>query len=493
MTALAGSRTTGSALRRGSGLLLTVLVGAQFMISLDATIVNVALPSIKQDLGMGQTSLGWVVNGYALAFGGLLLLGARLGDVFGRRRMLFVGTVVFALSSLWCGLAGGPGQLVAARALQGVGAALMSPVAMAIVIATMDGQARNRALGLWGAMSGLAGGLGMLCGGLLSQLSWRWNFLVNVPISVVLLTVAVGSVPESKVPRNGRPDVLGALLSTAGLSLLVFAVVRTRETSWTAPSTLLMLACSAALLAGFAGWERRAADPVVPLRILRSRTVSVGNAVTALTGGVGQVTYYFVTLYVQQALGYRPLTSGLVFLPISAAIFLTSTRASALIRAIGLRRALVAGLALSAASLLWLSRAPADGHYAADILVPSVLWGLGWGLAQATSFIAPARGVRPDLAGVASGLIATTYRIGGAICLAAMITTAAARTAHVTPAGATAGVAALASGFRVAFLGGAALALLGLLLALLLPRLEPPEPAPVAASRAGDAQDQPAR
>jgi EmrB/QacA subfamily drug resistance transporter len=455
---------TEAAGRQGRGLFVGVLIGVQFMVSLDATIVNVALPSVQQDLGMTPASLGWVVNAYALSFGGLLLLGARLGDTLGRRRVLVAGATVFALSSLWCGLAAGPGQLLAARAVQGCGAALMSPVAMAIVIATLDGRERHRVLGLWGAMSGLAGGLGMLAGGVLGLFSWRWNFLVNVPICAVLVPLALRRVPESRVARVGRPDVLGALLSATGLALLVFAVVRTREVGWGTPATLVPLALAAALLTAFVLWQRRAFDPIVPLRIFRLRTVSVGNAVTALTGGAGQVTYFFITLYAQQVLDFASLASGLVFLPISAAIFLTSTRASGLIQLMGLRHSLMAGLALSAVSLVWLARTPPDGSYAADLLIPSVLWGLGWGLAQAASFITPARGVDAELAGTASGLIATTYRVGGAACLAVMITIAAGRAGE----GSTTVLPAPAMGH--ALLGGAVVCLLGLLLTALLPR-----------------------
>ncbi|GAB0104103.1 DHA2 family efflux MFS transporter permease subunit [Nocardia sp. JMUB6875] len=415
---------------RRAGLVMVVLVGAQFMISMDATIVNVALPSIRDQLGFSDVTLSWVVNGYALPFGGLLLLGARLGDRLGAQRVFRWGTVIFALSSLWCGLAAGPTALVLARAAQGVGAAIMSPVAMTLLLAQFDGPARHRALGWWGAMSGLAGGLGMLLGGVLTSASWRWNFLINVPIGVVILLLSRYT-GDRRLPAVGRADVLGALLSTTGLLLVAYAVISTERLGWTDWSTSGLLGVALLLLAGFTLWEARVRDPLVPLRIFGFRSVSAGNTVIALVGAIGQITYFTVTLYLQQVLDYTPLQSGAVFLPISVTLFVVSTAVPRLIRRLGLAGALGGGLVIAAVGLIWLAAHPPQGSYARDVLGPTVIWAVGWGIAQAASFVAGAQGVEADLAGVASGLIATTYRLGGAIGLAAMITLAASHTEHL--------------------------------------------------------------
>ncbi|NUT96942.1 MAG: MFS transporter [Saccharothrix sp.] len=449
-------------------LILTALIGAQFMISMDATIVNVALPSIKEQLGFAQADLGWVVNAYALPFGGLLLLGARLGDALGTKKVFVAGTVLFSLASLWCGLADSAAALVAARALQGVGAATMSPVAMTMLVAAFDGRARHRALGWWGAMSGLAGGLGMLVGGLLSTASWRWNFLVAVPVGVLVLVLS-RHLDQHRVPRVGRPDVLGAVLSTTGLLLVAYAVVGTERDGWAAWSTSGLLGVALLLLAGFVLWQRRAADPLVPLRIFGNRNVSAGNAVIALTGAIGQITYFMLTLYLQQVLGYGPLASGAVFLPISAVLLLVSTRTAWLIKLVGLRGTLAFGLGVTAVGSLWMSTVPAEGDYLTDIAGPSVVWAFGWGIAQASSFIAGAQGVGADLAGVASGLIATTYRLGGAIGLAVVVTAAAVRTESGGGS-----VDALTGGHQLAFLVAAGFAAVAAALCALL---QPQSPA----------------
>ncbi|GAB2445412.1 MFS transporter [Nocardia tengchongensis] len=469
--------TTVAPTRAGrTGLVMLVLVGAQFMISMDATIVNVALPSIRDQLGFSDVALSWVVNGYALPFGGLLLLGARLGDRLGAQRVFRWGTVVFAVSSLWCGLATGPIDLVAARAVQGVGAALMSPVAMTLLVARFDGPARHRALGWWGAMSGLAGGLGMLLGGALTTVSWRWNFLINVPIGIAILLLSRYT-GDRRLPAVGRPDVLGALLSTTGLLLVAYAVISTERLGWTDWSTSGLLGVALLLLAGFTVWEARVRDPLVPLRIFGFRSVSAGNTVIALVGAIGQITYFTVTLYLQQVLDYSPLRSGAVFLPISVTLFVVSTAVPRLIARFGLAAALGGGLAVAAAGLIWLAAHPPQGSYLRDVLAPTVIWAAGWGIAQAASFVAGAQGVEAELAGVASGLIATTYRLGGAIGLASMITLAAARTEHLRPT--TSAAHALAGGITAAWWAGAGCALVATAVTLLLRR-----PAPIPADAA---------
>ncbi|MTE16390.1 MFS transporter [Nocardia aurantiaca] len=464
---------------RRAQLVMAVLIGAQFMISMDATIVNVALPSIREQLGFSDVTLSWVVNGYALPFGGLLLLGARLGDRLGAQRVFRSGTVLFAAASLWCGLAGGPMELVLARAAQGVGAAVMSPVAMTLLVAQFDGPARHRALGWWGAMSGLAGGIGMLLGGALTTASWRWNFFINVPIAVVILLLSRRYTGDRRIPAVGRPDVLGALLSTTGLLLVAYAVISTERLGWTTWSTSGLLGAALLLLACFTLWEARVRDPLVPLRVFTFRSVSAGNTVIALVGAIGQITYFTVTLYLQQVLGYTPLQSGAVFLPISVTLFVVSTAVPRLIDRLGLAGALGGGLVIAAGGLVWLAAHPPQGSYARDVLGPTVIWAVGWGIAQAASFVAGAHGVESDLAGVASGLIATTYRLGGAIGLAAMITLAAARTEHLGAAESQ--TRALAGGITYAWWAGAGCGLVAAAVAVLLRR---PAPAPAESTSA---------
>jgi len=469
-------RTGPPAATRATGLVAAVLVGAQFMISMDATIVNVALPVIHHRLGFSDAGLGWVVNAYALPFGGLLLLGARLGDTFGARRMFRIGVVVFTLASLWCGLAGGAGQLVAARAVQGVGAAIMSPVAMTLLIAGFDGSHRHRVLGWWGAMSGLAGGIGMLAGGLLTTVSWRWNFLVNVPAGLLVLW-ASRYVADRSAIRSGRADVAGAVVSTVALLLLAYAVVGTEHHGWASWHSSGLLALALALLVVFVRWEARHPDPLVPLRIFDNRSVPVGNMVIALTGAVGQIMYFTLTLYLQQVLGYSPVQSGAVFVPISIALFVVSTATARLVRRFGLRTGLVAGLVLSGGALAWLAAAPPGPDHLVSVLAPTLVWAIGWGAAQAMSFVAGARDVDGDLAGVASGLVATTYRLGGAIGLATMVTVAAGHTATLSAA--LPSPAAVAGGLVWAWWGGCALAGLAAALAAALPSAARPHRPPL--------------
>ncbi|WP_433567086.1 MFS transporter [Nocardia sp. CA-151230] len=459
---------------RRAGPVMVVLVGAQFMISMDATIVNVALPSIRQQLGFSDVTLSWVVNGYALPFGGLLLLGARLGDRLGAQRVFRWGTVIFAAASLWCGVASGPIELVAARAAQGVGAAIMSPVAMTLLVAQFDGPAQHRALGWWGAMSGLAGGIGMLLGGALTTVSWRWNFFINVPIGVVILLLSRFT-GDRRLPAVGRPDVLGALLSTTGLMLVAYAVIGTERLGWADWSTTGLLGVALLVLAGFTAWETRVRDPLVPLRIFGFRSVSAGNTVIALVGAIGQITYFTVTLYLQQVLDYTPLQSGAVFLPISVSLFVVSTAVPRLIRGLGLAWSLGGGLMIAAGGLIWLAAHPPHGSYTRDVLGPTVLWAVGWGIAQAASFVAGAQGVESDLAGVASGLIATTYRLGGAIGLASMITLAATRTEQLRATESQA--RALAGGITSAWWAAAGCALVAAAVTVLLRRRAPADSA----------------
>lgn len=446
-------------------LLLTVLVGAQFMISMDATIVNVALPSVSVGLGISQLDLGWVVNAYALAFGGLLLVGSRAGDRFGRRRMFLIGTAVFTLGSLACGVASNESILIAARALQGVGAAVMSPVAMSLILVAFNGRERHRALGLWSSMSGVAGSVGMLLGGLLAMLSWRWNFWVNIPAGLAILLLGRRVLVESQQPAAGPPDLLGALLGTSGIGLMVYGVVAAERVGWTSWQSGGLIVVAAILLGAFLAVQVRAADPLVPLTIFRNRHVAVGNAVTALVGGGGQVFYFVLTLYLQRVLGFSPLSSGLVFLPVGIGIAATSLPAARLIRALGIRTVLSGGLVFMIVGLSWLAQASTGTQYLTGIAVPTLIWGVGFGLAQSGAFIAGAQNVGPESAGVASGLIATTYRIGGAVGLAAMASLATFRSGTGGPPDQS----ALAAGYSWALLGAGAFAILGAALTFLLP------------------------
>ncbi|MEW2016024.1 MFS transporter [Rhodococcus sp. NPDC076796] len=451
--------------KQATALVTLILVGSQFMVSMDATIVNVALPSMQDSLGLSGSALPWVVNAYALPFGGLLLLGARLGDYIGRRRVFIAGTLLFTVASLACGLASTPIELIAARGVQGVGAAAMSPVAMAILVAEFEGAQRNRVLGLWGAMSGLAGGVGMVAGGLLTSASWRWNFLVNVPVGVAVLAGSA-LLPPGRPRTIGRPDVIGAMLAAVGLSTIAYGVAIAGESGWTSYSTLGSLGSGAVVVALFTLWQRRAETPLVHLGIFRNRAVSIGIVIVAITGALGQVTYFTYTIYLQREHGFDPVAAGFAFLPISIILFAASTRVQMLIAKVGLRRSLSAGLMLSAVGLLWSTRIGSDESFASEFLGPSILWSLGWGIAQATSFIAAAQGTSSAESGTVSGLISTTYRLGGAIGLAAILSVAAA-SSTVLQSGGTGGD--LLDGLRAAWWAGAGLAFIGALLSYALP------------------------
>lgn len=451
--------------KQATALVTSILVGSQFMVSMDATIVNVALPSMQDSLGLSGSALPWVVNAYALPFGGLLLLGARVGDYIGRRRVFIAGTLLFTLASLACGLASTPVELIAARGVQGVGAAAMSPVAMAILVAEFEGSQRNRVLGLWGAMSGLAGGVGMVAGGLLTSASWRWNFLVNVPVGIAVL-VGSALLPAGRSRTVGRPDVIGAMLAAVGLSTIAYGVAIAGDSGWTTFSTLVFLGSGAMVVALFTLWQRRAEAPLVDLGIFRNRSVSIGIVIVAITGALGQVTYFTYTIYLQREHGFDPVTAGFAFLPISIILFAASTRVQMLIAKVGLRQSLGAGLMLSAVGLLWSTRIGSDDSFASAFLGPSILWSLGWGIAQATSFIAGAQGTSSAESGTVSGLISTTYRLGGAIGLAAILSIAAA-SSTVLQSGGTGGD--LLDGLRAAWWAGSGLAFIGALLSCALP------------------------
>jgi EmrB/QacA subfamily drug resistance transporter len=455
---------------------LILLCFAQFIVVLDASIVNVALPSIGEALDFSQSDLAWVVNAYVLTFGGFLLLGGRLADLLGRRRVFVSGLLLVAAASLAAGFASTEGQLIAARAAQGLGAAIISPSALSIVDNTFsDGTERNKALGAWGAISGAAGAAGVLLGGILTDgPGWEWVLWINVPVALVAAALAPRLILESRSESATRQfDTAGAVSVTAGLSLLVYAIVDANDAGWGSTQTIGLLALSAALIAAFIAIELRSQAPLVPFRIFRLRTLTGANAVGLLVGGSLFSMFFFMTLYMQEVLGYSPIEAGLSYLPLSLMVIVAAGVAAQLVTRVGFKPVLAIGMALIAAALLWFSQVSVDGGFATDILGPSLLAAVGLGFAFVTTTIAAVSGVREQESGLASGLINTSQQIGGALGLAVLATIANSRTDDVlaSASGARPDVTnALNDGFQAAFVGGAAIALLGLVLTLVLIR-----------------------
>ncbi|HEX2233023.1 MAG TPA: MFS transporter [Thermoleophilaceae bacterium] len=454
---------------------LILLCFAQFIVVLDASIVNVALPSIGEALSFSQDNLAWVVNAYVLTFGGFLLLGGRLADLLGRRRVFIGGLLLVAAASLAAGFAANEGQLIAARAAQGLGAAIISPSALSIVTNTFrDGGERNKALGAWGAVAGAGGAAGVLLGGILTDgPGWEWVLWINVPVALVVAALAPRLILESRSESATRHfDTAGAVSVTAGLSVLVYALVDASEAGWGSTQTLGLLALSAALIATNAAIELRSHAPLVPFRIFRLRTLTGANTVGLLVGGSLFSMFFFITLYMQQVLGYSPIDAGLSYLPLAVMIIVASGVASQLVTRVGFKPVLAAGMAIIAAALLWFSQVSVGGGYVSDILGPSLLAAVGLGFAFVTTTIAAVSGIREQESGLASGLINTSQQIGGALGLAVLATIANSRTGDVV-AGAGGGADptnALNEGFQSAFLGGAGIAALGLVLTLVLIR-----------------------
>jgi EmrB/QacA subfamily drug resistance transporter len=443
----------------------------QFVIVIDASIVNVALPSIGAHLHFSRTNLSWVVNAYTLTFGGFLLLGGRLADLLGRRRMFMTGLVLFSLASLGGGLAQSEAWLIVARAIQGLGAAIVSPAALSIVTNTFaEGAERNRALGVWGAVAGAGGAAGVLLGGILtSGLSWRWVLFVNVPIGIVAAMLAPRLLHESRAEDGTEGfDVPGAVTVTAGLALLVYAVVDAVNVGWGSTTTLLRLAGAAILLAGFIAIELRQRHPLVPFSIFRLRTLRGADIVGLLIGMSLFSMFFFISLYLQDVLHFSPIKAGLSYLPLSIAIILSAGGASQLVTRVGFKPTLIAGLLFIAAGLLWFSRVRAPGgSFTADVLGPSLLAAIGLGFAFVPVTIAAVTGIEPQEAGLASGLINTSQQVGGALGLAILATVANSRTQSLLHAGTHSSVA-LTKGFDRAFLVGAGFALVGAVLTALL-------------------------
>ena len=412
---------------------LAVLVAAQFMVVLDVAIVNVALPSIKTDLHFSEQSLQWVITAYAIMFGGFLLLGGRMADLLGRRRLFIAGVALFTVSSLLAGFAWSSGSLITFRATQGLGGALLAPAALSILTTTFaEGRERNVALGVWGAVSGSGAAAGVLLGGFLtSSLAWSWIFFINVPVGVALVAVSPFLLRESRAELGHRTfDFAGAFTVTSGLMLLVYAMTRATEIGWGTAETIGLLAGSVALILAFVAIELRSKAPLLPMRIFRLRSLAGANVTSFLVGTALFSQFFLGTLYMQQVLHYSALKTGVAYLPLTLTIIALAGVAQALVTRVGVRRVLPVGLVLAAGSLVLLAQLPADGHYFWDVFPAFVISAIGLAFTFIPLTIAALMGVQESDAGVASGLLNTTQQIGGAIGLAAASTIATTFTGH---------------------------------------------------------------
>jgi EmrB/QacA subfamily drug resistance transporter len=474
-------------------LLLACL--AQFMVILDVSVVNVALPSIRNGLHFSEADLQWVVNAYTVTFAGFLLLGGRAADLLGRRRVFVGGLLLFALASLVGGLAQSQTWLIAARAAQGLGGAIIAPASLSILTTTFpEGPARNQAVGIWGAMGGAGGAAGVLLGGVLTDLlSWRWILFINVPIGIGAALAAQHYITAYREERrSGNFDLMGAVTGTAGLSLLVLGIVRTDALGWDSPEVIGLLGAGLVLIGTFVAIEGRFAKaPLMPLRIYASRTLTAANLVILLVGAASFAMWFFMSLYLQQVEGYSPLKAGLTFLPMTLCIVAGSTFASRAVTRFGAKRLLIIGMVLQAVGLLWFTDISAGGSYLTELLVPSLLVSIGIGLAFVPATIAAVAGVESHEAGLASGLVNTSRLVGGALGLAILAALATSRTdSQLRAAGANpslhAAHAALTSGFELAFLVAAAFAAAGALSSVFgLPRVSARRAAAHAAVEAG--------
>ena len=460
-------------------LALMVLCFGVLMIVLDATIVNVALPSIRDDLGFSQTSLAWVVNAYLLTFGGFLLLGGRLGDLFGQRRLFLIGITFFTLASLACGIANTQGLLVAARALQGFGGAVVSAVGLSLVMSLFTEQdERAKAMGVYGFVAAGGGTIGVLLGGLLTdKLNWHWIFLVNLPVGIAVFALCLVLVPAARgQAAEGRLDVAGAISVTAALMLAVYAIVNGNGTGWTSAQTLGLLGAAVVLLAVFVAIEARVRAPLVPLGIFRLRNLTTANGIGILSAAAMFAAFFFSTLYLQLVLGYSPLQVGLAFLPQSLIMAACSLGLSArLVMRFGIKPPMITGLLLMTLALLLFARAPVDGSFVTDLLPSMILLGLGAGIGFNPIFLAAMSDVPQEESGLASGVVNTAFMMGGALGLAVLASLAASRTDSLLASG-NGQLDALTGGYHVAFLVGAIFALGATVLgaALLRVRMQAP-------------------
>jgi EmrB/QacA subfamily drug resistance transporter len=457
-------------------LALYMLCAGELMIVLDTTIVNVALPSIQADLGFGETALVWVVNAYMLTYGGFLLLGGRLGDLYGQRRLFLFGTLLFTAASVVCGLAGSQWLLVCARAVQGLGGAVVSAIALSLIMNIFSEAAeRAQAMGIYGFVCAGGGSLGVLLGGLLtSALSWHWIFLVNVPVGAAVCIACLRLIPpDGRAASAQRLDVWGAITVTASLVLAVYAIVNGNEAGWTSAQTLALLAAAAVLFALFLGIEARVAHPLMPLRLFRIRSVASANVVGVLWAAAMFAWFFISALYMQLVLGYDPMQIGLAFLPANLIMAVFSIWLSAkLVMRFGLRLPIVGGMLLAAAGLALFALAPAGGSFLVHVLPGMLLLGLGCGMALNPVMLAAMGEVEASESGLASGVVNTSFMMGGALGLAVLASIAAARSERLSALGTA---AALTAGYQVAFALGAIFAALAALVAGLL--LRPAGPA----------------
>src|SRR5580765_3565054 len=449
------------------------------MVILDVAIVNVALPSIKTDLDFSQANLQWVISAYAILFGGVLLLGGRLADLLGRRRLFVAGLVLFSVASLLCGLAWSEASLIGFRALQGLGGAMLAPAALSLLTTMFaEGRERNRALGIYGAVSGSGAAVGVLLGGVLtSYLSWSWIFFINVPVGLAAIALAPVLLEESRADFARRHfDVPGAVSITSGLMLLVYATTRATSDGWGAPSTLALLGAAVALIGAFVLIELRSPSPLLPMRIFRSRSLTGANAAMAIVGGVAFSEFFLLTLYLQDVLHYSAIESGVAFSGFALAVVVVSNVAQMIVTRFGVRPTLAAGLFASALSVAWLTRLPVEGHYFWDLFPAFVLGGAGMGISLVPGTIASLSGVERADAGVASGLVNTSRQIGGAVGLAAVSAIAATSSSSFASANgvSAASGAALDHGFQTGLYALTGLLVLGLVIAVTLVR--PPAP-----------------
>ena len=428
------------------------------MVILDATVVNVALPSIQRDLGLSEANLQWIVNAYTLVFGGFLLLGGRAGDLLGRKRLFLAGVVVFTAASLLNGLATSSGWLIGTRALQGLGAAFISPAALAIISTTFaEGKERGKALGVWAAIASGGSAVGLVLGGALTQaFSWPWIFFINVPIGVAAFVLSLRLIPESIDEQAERSfDVAGAVTATGGLMTLVYAIVKAQSDGWTSALTLGTFAGAAILLAAFIAIERRASAPLVRLNIFRVRSLTAANVVMLLVASGLFAMFFFNSLYLQRVLHYGPLKAGLAFLPFTAGIIVSAGLASQFAPRIGVRPVAVVGMIVTALGMALLARIPVHGVYVSDVMPSIILTSLGLGAVFVPLTLIATTGLEDTDQGLASGLFNTSQQVGGALGLAILSTLAASRSPGTSPA-------ALVHGFHWAFAGGALFVLGGL-------------------------------
>jgi EmrB/QacA subfamily drug resistance transporter len=462
---------------RARWLALVIVCLGDLMIVLDVTIVGVALPSIREDLGFTENSLAWVANAYLLTFGGFLLLAGRLGDLFGHRRLFVLGIALFTTASLACGFATSQGMLIGARAVQGLGGAVVSAVALSLIVTLFTEPAeRAKAMGVFGFVAAGGGTIGVLLGGILTDtLSWHWIFLVNVPIGIAVFALALAVLPGGAGEEvEARLDVAGALTVTAALMLAVYAIVNGNEVGWLSARTLGLLGAAAALLGLFLVIEARVRSPLVPLGLFRLRNIAVSNIVGVLWAAAMFAWFFLSALYLQLVLGYTPLQVGLAFLPANLIMAVFSLGLSArLVMRFGIRLPLGAGLGLASVGLFLFARAPVDGSFAIDVLPSMMLLGIGAGMAFNPVLLAAMSDVSPNEAGLASGIVNTSFMMGGALGLAVLASLAASRTDTLLSSGES-HLAALTGGYHLAFLAGGIFALSAAVLGGTLLRAQAP-------------------